>query len=65
MVLVTNINRSPYKYPYTCDWSRNLEKKLNISMWNGISIVKNDENNELNFLIWKNIYWNFFNASYN
>jgi hypothetical protein len=28
MVLVTNINRPPYKYPKTCDWSRNLEKKF-------------------------------------
>ncbi len=32
MVLVTNINRPPYKYPETCDWSRNLEKSLEISM---------------------------------
>ncbi len=32
MVLITNINIPPYKYPYTCDWSRNLEKNLKISM---------------------------------
>ncbi len=50
MVFDTNINRLPYKYPYMCDWSRNLDKSLNISMWNGISIEKNDENhNKLNF----------------
>jgi hypothetical protein len=50
MVLVTNINRTPYKYPWTCDWSRNLKKSLKISMWNGIPIIKNDENHyEWNF----------------
>jgi len=50
MVLVTNINRPLYEYPKTCDWSRNLKKGLKILMWNGISIVKIDENhNELKF----------------
>jgi hypothetical protein len=50
MVLATNINRPPYKYFKTCDWERNLEKSLKISMWNGIPIVKNDTNHdELNF----------------
>jgi len=48
MVLVTNINRSPYKHPSTCDWSKNLEKNLKVSMWNGISIVKNDSHDKLN-----------------
>jgi hypothetical protein len=66
MILVTNINKPPYKYPETCDWSRNLEKSFKISMWNGISIVKNDENHDkLNFLIQKTIYWKNFNGSYN
>jgi hypothetical protein len=57
MVFIIYINRPPYKYFQTCDWSRNLKKSLKISMWNGIPIVKNDKNHDkLNFQIWKNIY---------
>ncbi len=45
---------------------KNLKKILKIPMWNGISIVKNDENHgELNVQVWKNIIYKKINATYN
>jgi hypothetical protein len=52
MFLVTNIDKSPYIYPYRCDWWKHSYESLEISMWNG----KDEENHKhLSFLKIRNI----------
>jgi hypothetical protein len=36
MLLMININKSTYEYPWTCDWSKIPCKRLIFLIWNGL-----------------------------